>query len=37
MPTRWIKTSFSKGMHYLSGNEAESEKDIQMVVWEEGV
>jgi 2-oxoglutarate ferredoxin oxidoreductase subunit alpha len=25
MPTRWIKTSFPKGMHYISGNEAAAE------------
>ena len=28
MPTRWIKTSFPKGMHYLSGNEAAAEGAI---------
>lgn len=28
MPSRWVKSSFSKGMHYFSGNEAAAEGAI---------
>ena len=28
MPTRWVKTTFPEGMHYLSGNEAAAEGAI---------